>query len=89
MSSPPNGADDGVHQPVELAEVGDVGDDTERGVVAVGLLDLLHHGVDALLADVDDGDAGALVGEQVGRRSAHAAGRARDERPLAVDRSGQ
>ena len=45
-------------------------------VVAVGAADLLDDGIDAVLADVDDGDPGPLVGEQVGGRPAHAARRA-------------
>ena len=89
MSRPPKPPTTVVHQPVQLPEVGDVGDDAEGRVLAVGLLDLLHHGVDAVLAEVDHRDPGALVGEQVGGRPAHAAGGTGDERPLAVDRSGQ
>ena len=33
------------------------------------------HGLHAVLAEVDDGHLGALIGEQVRRRAAHAAGR--------------
>ena len=81
--------DDGAHEAAQLAEVADVGDDADRRVGAVGVGDLGDDGVDGVLAEVDDGDAGALVGEQVGGRPAHAAGRAGDDGPLAGDRSGQ
>ena len=67
----------------------DVGDDAERGIGAVGVGDLVDDGIDGVLAEVDDGDAGTLVGEQVGRRPAHAAGCAGDDGPPAGDRSGQ
>ena len=86
---PTEGADHRVHQRPQLIRFGDVGDDPDRGVVAVRTADLVDDGVDAVALEIDDRDPGALVGEQLGGRPAHPAGGAGDQGPLAGDRSGQ
>ena len=86
-----------VHQDVETAEVGrdlvdelvdlrriaDVADPSPG--VAAGGRDLRDDGLDTVGAEIDDGDAGPLVGEQVGGGAAHAARRPCHQRDLALD----
>ena len=78
-----------VDEPADLLQVADVAHQPHRGVGAVGVGDLGDHGVDAVAADVDDGDAGALIGEQVRRRPAHPARRAGDQGATPGDRARQ
>ncbi len=69
-----------------MGGVGDIGDDAERGVGAVHRTDLVDRGVDAILAQVGDDDACALVGEELRRGPTHTARSTGDDRNVAADR---
>ncbi len=79
--------DDVVDEPVDLRGVAHVHDVALR--LTAGRIDLVHHGLDSVRPEVDNGDARAFVGEEVRSGAAHAAGRARDDRDLARDRAGE
>ena len=80
---PTEAVDRGLHGPVGLVAVGDVGLDRQGG--AACCLDLRDERVDAVLAAGDDDDGRAVLGKPAGGRLPDAAASARDERHGSVE----